>query len=358
MRLPIHILRGLAFFGATVAACAQTSGLPSHITEHDIVESMLAEGIVVAPRQVKMLSTIPVRKEHPSLEAIKIEPLSADASRVLLRCVDRSACIPFYAVVNGLSQDQRIPGNTLKAKVSSSHRAAIGTPVMKRGSMATLEIVAPEMLITGFGGLCRMAGREIKLRFHWLTAAERTWLRLSGRDYSEASYNGLTMDRMYKTRIAAFLFVALMVLPASAKLKTKKDNGAQLRAAYIHKVQQASTAQPVERTLGSLWSSGAPLTEVAADFKATRLNDVVIIQVVEQTSAQTNGNTQQNRTYAATSAITALGGHVSVGGVNPIVNAASSEQLKGNGQVGKPIPTANEPYRASRLYSAQRKPSG
>jgi flagellar L-ring protein precursor FlgH len=138
---------------------------------------------------------------------------------------------------------------------------------------------------------------------------------------------------MYKTRIAAFLFVALMVLPASAKLKTKKDNGAQLREAYIHKVQQASTSQPVERTLGSLWSSGAPLTEVAADFKATRLNDVVIIQVVEQTSAQTNGNTQQNRAYAANSAITALGGHVSVGGVNPIVNAASSEQLKGNGQV-------------------------
>jgi flagellar L-ring protein precursor FlgH len=138
---------------------------------------------------------------------------------------------------------------------------------------------------------------------------------------------------MYKTRIASILFVALMISPASANLKTKKDNGAELRAAYIRKVQQATTIQPVERTLGSLWSSGAPLTEVAADFKATRLNDVVIIQVVEQTSAQTNGNTQQNRSYAANSAITALGGHVSVGGVNPIVNAASAEQLKGNGGV-------------------------
>jgi hypothetical protein len=159
MRLPIHILRGLAFFGATVAACAQTAGLPSHITEHDIVESMLAEGIVVAPRQVKMLSTIPVRKEHPSLEAIKIEPLSADASRVLLRCVDRSACIPFYAVVNGLNRDQQIGGNALKAKASSSHRPAIGAPVMKRGSMATLEIVAPEMLIT-VSVVCLQDGRQ------------------------------------------------------------------------------------------------------------------------------------------------------------------------------------------------------
>lgn len=141
------------------------------------------------------------------------------------------------------------------------------------------------------------------------------------------------MDRTHTTRIASLLFVCLMISPASAKFKTKKDNGAELRAAYIRKVQQGTTTQPAERTLGSLWSSGAPLTEVAADFKATRLNDVVIIQVVEQTSAQTNGNTQQNRSYAANSAITALGGHVSVGGVNPIVNAASSEQLKGNGQV-------------------------
>lgn len=141
------------------------------------------------------------------------------------------------------------------------------------------------------------------------------------------------MNGTHTTRTIAFLLVAMTVLPASANLKTKKDKGAELRDAYIRKVQQASVAQPVERTLGSLWSSGAPLTEVAADFKATRLNDVVIIQVVEQTSAQTNGNTQQNRSYAANSAITALGGHISVGGVNPIINAASSEQLKGNGGV-------------------------
>jgi flagellar L-ring protein precursor FlgH len=140
------------------------------------------------------------------------------------------------------------------------------------------------------------------------------------------------MNGMQKSRTVALLLIVIAVtaLPAQAK---KKDAGAGLRTAYISKVQQASKAQPVERTLGSLWSSGAPLTEVAADFKATRLNDVVIIQVVEQTSAKTNANTAQNRSYAANSAITALGGHISTGGVNPIINAASSEQLKGNGQV-------------------------
>jgi flagellar L-ring protein precursor FlgH len=75
------------------------------------------------------------------------------------------------------------------------------------------------------------------------------------------------------------------------------------------------------------------MVEVAVDYKARRLNDPVTIQVVEQTSAQTNGNTQQNRTLAVNSAITGLGGHVSVGGVNPILTASSSQAMKGNGQV-------------------------
>jgi flagellar L-ring protein precursor FlgH len=138
------------------------------------------------------------------------------------------------------------------------------------------------------------------------------------------------MNGMPKIWLAAVFFVAAIASPALAK---KKDAGVDLRANYILKVQQASKAQPVERTLGSLWSSGAPLTEVAADFKATRLNDTVIIQVVEQTSAKSNGNSQQNRTLAVNSAITGLGGHVSTGGVNPILTAGSSQQLKGNGQI-------------------------
>jgi flagellar L-ring protein precursor FlgH len=141
------------------------------------------------------------------------------------------------------------------------------------------------------------------------------------------------MNGTHKRLHAALLLVALLALPASAKFKTKKQDTADLRAAYIHKVQQASSSQPAERTLGSLWNSSAPLSEVAADFKARNLNDTLIIQVVEQTSAQTNGNTQQNRTLAVNSAITGLGGHVSVGGVNPLLTAASSQQLKGNGQV-------------------------
>jgi flagellar L-ring protein precursor FlgH len=139
---------------------------------------------------------------------------------------------------------------------------------------------------------------------------------------------------MHKRLAIALLIGIVTVSTASAKIKTtKKNDAADMRTSYITKVQQASAAPPVVRTLGSLWSSNAPLTEVAADFKAARLNDTVIIQVVEQTSAQSNGNSAQNRSLGVSSAITGLAGHVSVGGVNPILNAASSQQLKGTGQI-------------------------
>ncbi len=124
--------------------------------------------------------------------------------------------------------------------------------------------------------------------------------------------------------------VCLSGMPVFAK---SKDNSPELRAAYIARVQQASVPQTTVRTDGSLWSPGSPLADVAVDFKASRLNDTVIIQVVEQTTALTTGNAQQNRAFSTSSAITGLAGGLNVGSVNPILNANSSQQLKGAGQV-------------------------
>jgi flagellar L-ring protein precursor FlgH len=131
-------------------------------------------------------------------------------------------------------------------------------------------------------------------------------------------------------RYAVLLLAGLSALPASAKLKLKKDS-TDTRTAYIQKVQQTTSSQS-ERTLGSLWSNNAPLVEVAVDYKARRLNDPVTIQIVEQTSAQTNGNTQQNRTLSINSGVTSVAGQ-SFGNLNPLLTAASSQALKGNGQV-------------------------
>jgi hypothetical protein len=120
---------------------------------------MREKGVVVRSGQVSLLSNIPAHTEHPALEAVKIEPLSSSSSRVLFRCVDRSACLPFYAVVNGLVAGERAAVESPRERGTSLPKAVGGPIVMKRGSRATLQIVAPEMLIT-ISVVCLQNGRQ------------------------------------------------------------------------------------------------------------------------------------------------------------------------------------------------------
>jgi flagellar L-ring protein FlgH len=116
-----------------------------------------------------------------------------------------------------------------------------------------------------------------------------------------------------------------------AMAKTVKLDPQQARIDYITRVQQQSpTAEPM-RTTGSLWVPGGNLTEVASDYKARRVDDVVTILVTEQTTAQSTGDVNAQRTFQTNSAITGLPGRMKTGGVNPLFGAQSSNQLKGQG---------------------------
>jgi len=82
---------------------------------------------------------------------------------------------------------------------------------------------------------------------------------------------------------------------------------------------------------GSLFPlSGGGLAALAADNKARGLNDIVIIRIVENTLAQASGTVAAQRTYAANSAITGVGGQ-NVSYFNPLLALNSSSNLKGTG---------------------------
>jgi hypothetical protein len=159
MPLRTYIVGLVVLLGAATALCSQSGAYPSHVTEQDIVNAMREKGIVIAPAQVKMLTTIPVREQHPLLEAVKMEAIYSDTYRVLLRCADRSACIPFYVALNGLGSDQQVRLSVPGKRTSFSQSLEPGVPVMKRGSTATLEIVARDMLIT-VPVVCLQSGRQ------------------------------------------------------------------------------------------------------------------------------------------------------------------------------------------------------
>lgn len=82
---------------------------------------------------------------------------------------------------------------------------------------------------------------------------------------------------------------------------------------------------------GSLFPvNGGGLTDLAADAKAHGLNDIVVIRIVENTLAQASGSVAAQRTYAANSAITGVGGR-NVGYLNPLLDLNSNSNLKGTG---------------------------
>jgi flagellar L-ring protein FlgH len=129
----------------------------------------------------------------------------------------------------------------------------------------------------------------------------------------------------------ATILTAVLLCDLASPAKTKQTP-AGLREAYLARVQQRPAAQTDLRTLGSLWTPGAPLGQLAADFKAHGLNDTLTIVVAEVTSAQSSGNLNSQRTFATESAITGLLAQISTKGVDPLLGANSSTQLKGQGQ--------------------------
>ncbi|MBI3476210.1 MAG: flagellar basal body L-ring protein FlgH [Acidobacteria bacterium] len=128
---------------------------------------------------------------------------------------------------------------------------------------------------------------------------------------------------------AALLIVALL---PSAEARTKFKSPQELRQEYLQRVTQTSgTAEPV--FTGSLWVPDGRLTYMASDYKASRVNDSIIIQVVQQTTSSASGGTDAQRTFDTSSAVTALPGRLKVGGINPLFAANSSNKLKGQGQI-------------------------
>jgi flagellar L-ring protein precursor FlgH len=131
------------------------------------------------------------------------------------------------------------------------------------------------------------------------------------------------------------LLLSTSILPAAgANPKDKKPKSDLTQAAtqdYLNRVRAMNVEQ--QRTIGSLWSPGAPLANAAADYKAHRTGDLVIIRVVDNFSATTNGSAQAQRTFNASSGVSGFFGNLSAAnGWQNLFSPTSSQNLAGKGQ--------------------------
>ncbi len=142
------------------------------------------------------------------------------------------------------------------------------------------------------------------------------------------------MRMQVRTRRAWTTLAAICLLSSGPLLwATKpKQDPQKLRADYINRACQSTSANQPTKTLGSLYVPDGGLSDIVADYKARRVDDIVTLTVLENTTAQSTGDVNTQRTFQTSSAITALPGDLKTTGVNPLFGANSATQLKGQGE--------------------------
>lgn len=136
-------------------------------------------------------------------------------------------------------------------------------------------------------------------------------------------------------RIIFCSVVALALLPAASAWPTIKSNKKGIKrdtlSDYVQRMA-GSALPPAPTTIGSLWIDNGRLANMVADYKASRVGDLVTINISQNLSSTNTGNVSSNRAFTASSGITALGGHIATSGVANLFSPTSSQVLTGKAQ--------------------------
>lgn len=139
---------------------------------------------------------------------------------------------------------------------------------------------------------------------------------------------------MAKFSVTAGIVVLAVSLPsavASGKSKVKDAANRDSLADYVQRVS-AKAPSPAPATPGSLWIDSGRLANLVADYKASRVGDLVTINISQNLSASSTGNVSTNRTFNASSGITALPGQLKTTGVANLFSPSSAQALSGKAQ--------------------------
>jgi len=124
------------------------------------------------------------------------------------------------------------------------------------------------------------------------------------------------------------LLVIFSVISAAAQDKNKPAPQHNALADYLQRVS-AHAPDLAPSTPGSLWTDTGRLANLVADYKASRIGDLVTISVSQNLSATSTGNVSTNRVFNASSGISALPGHLKTSGVANLFSPSSTQVLTG-----------------------------
>src|ERR1700686_356042 len=164
-------------------------------------------------------------------------------------------------------------------------------------------------------GLCglKLRARERCGRAREQRAGERQYHALD-----DALYHAKNIMRRKIERIAVCV-AAVMLLVAGAGARPKDKVRTPKRDPLADYVQRVSGPAPVAAatTAGSLGVDNGRLANMVADYKASRVGDLVTISIAQNLSSTSTGNVATSRNFSASSGITALPGKLkTAGGAN------------------------------------------
>ena len=130
--------------------------------------------------------------------------------------------------------------------------------------------------------------------------------------------------------------LALSFLPGAATAAKKKQDRSKSQPAYDQAleeyVRQASQiVSAPTTTVGSLWSAGENLADMARDDKAAHVGDLITIDILETTTAAASGTSKASRSFSASSGLGALyGTFTPTARINNLFSPQSQNALNGS----------------------------
>jgi flagellar L-ring protein FlgH len=142
--------------------------------------------------------------------------------------------------------------------------------------------------------------------------------------------------REHASRFAPLACAALTLSwPATAR-NTDRPSQATPMSALDRLLTGTETGSPTSPTAGSLYTADGSLADIAMDFRATRVGDVVTVVVAEQASANSQGTTSTKRTSSAKASVSSLfGPKAASGALADLANLSGQQQLQGQGATSR-----------------------
>jgi flagellar L-ring protein precursor FlgH len=140
----------------------------------------------------------------------------------------------------------------------------------------------------------------------------------------------------FRARSGLILLFLPLAIPLSSRAlphfkKAKTETTASTYEDYLKRVRAMNV--PLPETLGSLWVSAGSLATISKDYKARNPGDLIVIHLVDNFTAATNGENKQTRQFSSNSAITGLVGTIGAKNrLQNLFNANSAYSLDGKGQ--------------------------